>query len=107
MPTPAQITAHAKAWVDVANAFKSAYVLGTEIKAYNGVNDPGWSALDHATNPDLVTEAGLIVGTEATPDDIANAIGSVVAILEYMAGVGTPSVNAWKDNLEKLCKPIV
>lgn len=105
MATANQITTHAQAWIDVANAFKSAFVLGTELSRHNAVNDPNWNNLAVAV-PEAV-EDGLIVGTEIAPADVSNAIGGVNNMLAYMGGVGTPAYSNWMTVIEKIAKPIV
>jgi hypothetical protein len=91
--------------VDIANAFKSAFVLGSELAAYNSVNDPTWGNLA-ATVPAAV-QNGLIVGTQLAPADVSNAIGSVNNIVAYMGGVGSPAYSNWMNSIQKLASPIV
>jgi hypothetical protein len=106
MPTPAQVTAHAKAWIDVANAIKSAFTLSRELSLHNSVNDPNWNDLANQV-PEAVDEDGLVVGTEVTPADVSNAIGSVNTFVVLMDGSGQPAQSAWINNIEKVAKPIV
>lgn len=105
MPTPNQIVAHARAWIDVANHIKSAYVLAKQVSAYNSVTDPGWGSLDD--DPPVATATGIIDGTEVTPGDISNAIGSINNFLAFLDGTAQPAQSAWIQNIEKIAKPIV
>lgn len=106
MATQAQVTAHAQAWIDVANKIKQAFELTRELSLYNGVNDPNWSDLANQV-PEAVDAAGLVVGTEVTPADIANAIGSANNLMVMLDGTGQPAQSAWINNIQKIAKPLV
>lgn len=99
--TTPQITLSAQSVIDLANQLKSAYVLAKEFSNYNGVTDPGWNSLSGAA---IVN--GLVVGTQAAPSDISNAIGSINEFIAYWEG-GVVAQSAWGQNLEKLANPIV
>lgn len=106
MPTPAQVTEHAKAWIDVANQLKIAYTLARQLSDHNSVNDPNWADLANQV-ADAVDAEGQVVGTEIAPQDVSNAIGSVNNFLTFMSGAGLPAQSNWMLNVEKIAKPIV
>jgi len=106
----------AKAIINAANALKSAYILCKEVSNSNQVNDPGWNNLQ--TNPsqsggtvDETTK--LISGTQATPANISDVIGSINNFLAYWEGTnfgcqdGFHLSSAWGQNIEKVAKAIV
>lgn len=105
MPTPTQITKHAKATIDAARAIKSAYALCKQLMNYNSVNDPGWGSLE--TDPPVNAETGIIDGTEVAPGDISNALGSITNFLHFYEGTADVAQSAWGNNLEKITDPIV
>lgn len=106
MPTPAQITEHAKAWIDVANQLKTAYTLARQLSDHNSVNDPNWSDLVNQI-AEAVDAEGQVVGTEVTPAEVSAAIGSVNNFIAFMNGSAQPAQSNWMLNIEKIAKPIV
>lgn len=105
MPTVNQVTEHAKAWINVADKLKSAFVLADELSRHNSINDPNWNDLSNQV-PGSVTD-GVVTGTEIAPADISNAIGSINNFLEFFKGTSQPAQSAWINNIEKIAKPIV
>jgi hypothetical protein len=99
--TASQISQSAQAVVALANQLKAAYVAAKEFSNYNGVTDPGWNSLSGAS-----VSNGLVVGTQAAPGDISNAIGSLNVFLAFWEGSAV-ATSAWGQNLEKLANPLV
>lgn len=106
MLTPTQITASAIAVVNLAKELKSAYVLAKEFSDYNSVTDPGWNGLTNESNPTIVDNNGLIMGTQVAPSDVSNAIGSINQFINYWSGSAV-ATSAWGQNLQKISVPIV
>lgn len=103
--TNTQITASAQSLIQIANSLKSAYVRAKEFSDYNSVTDPGWSTLVNTT-PSVIDSNGCILGTNVSPVDVSNAIGSINQFINYWGGQSVP-VSAWGQNIQKVSSPIV
>lgn len=95
MPTPNQITEQAKATAAVAQQLKAALVLARQVVAHGQTLGVDWNNL-----PNEAKDGNFVLGTEITPAQASNAIGSIDNFVStYWAGQGV--------NLEILSKPIV
>lgn len=97
----------AQAVAEAARQIKSAIVVVEQVIENNSVNDPGWNSLSNQANPTLIDADGLIIGTEHTPGQISNAIGSLVQFNNVWSGAAGVTQSAWGQNLEKIVAPIV
>lgn len=105
--TQEQVLTLAQAVAEGARQIKSAIVVVEQVIENNSVNDPGWNGLNHDDDPDLIDANGLVIGTQHTPGDISNAIGSLVQFNNVWSGAAGVTQSAWGQNLEKIVAPIV
>lgn len=105
--TQQQVSNLAAAVAEAARQIKSAIVVVEQVIENNSVNDPGWNGLTHQDDPTLIDAAGLVIGTQHTPGDISNAIGSLVQFGNVWSGASGVTQSAWGQNIEKIVDPIV
>lgn len=93
--TPNQITEQAQATAVVAQQIKSVLVIARQVVAHGQTLGVDWNDL-----PAEAEDGEFVVGTEMTPGQVSNAIGSIDNFVStFWAGQGV--------NLELLSKPIV
>ncbi len=102
--TTAQIQQSAKEAVALSNSAKALYNRCKEYVAHNQVMAMNWGtvpseALDSANG-------NVVLGTDALPADISNAINAMTKIIALWEGAGVDAQN-YGQLFEKLANPLV
>lgn len=102
--TTAQIQQAAKEAVAISNSAKALYNRCKEYAAHNSVMALDWASVPSAAKD--ATNGNVVLGTDALPADISNAIFAMTKVVAMWEGAGVDAAN-YGQSFEKLANPLV